>query len=69
MRREPVSSESLREVGYEDGTLEVEFTTGAVYQYFDVSERIYDDLMAAASKGAFFNAQIRDRFRYARVTP
>lgn len=67
MRREPVSSESLREVGYEDGTLEVEFTTGTVYRYFDVPERVYDELMAAASKGTFFNAQIRDRFRYARV--
>lgn len=67
MQREPVISESLKGVGYEDGTLEVEFTTGTVYQYFDVPERVFGELMAAESKGSFFNRQIRDRFRYARV--
>jgi hypothetical protein len=57
----------LKEVGYEESTLEVEFTTGTVYQYFDVPERVFEELMAAESKGGFFNSQIRGHYRYARV--
>jgi hypothetical protein len=36
MERMPVDSEALRSVGYEGGTLEIEFSSGSVYQYFDV---------------------------------
>jgi hypothetical protein len=69
MQRAPVTSDSLQAVGYREGTLEVEFTTGTVYQYFDVPDRVYEELMAAESKGGFFNRRIRDHFRYARVEP
>jgi hypothetical protein len=67
MEREPVSSEALRSVGYQDGTLEIEFVTGSIYQYFDVPERVYEELRMAESKGAFFQTHIRAQFRYARV--
>jgi hypothetical protein len=67
MDRKPVSSEALRAVGYQDGTLEIEFVTGSTYQYFDVPERVYKELMMAESKGAFFQTQVREQFRYARV--
>jgi hypothetical protein len=67
MQREAVVSSAVRSVGYEDGTLEIEFVSGRVYQYFDVPERLYRELMRATSIGTFFNERIRDRFRYARV--
>jgi len=67
VQREPVASDSLTEVGYLNGTLEIQFTTGAVYRYFDVPGRVFEELMAAESKGGFFNAQIRDHYRFARV--
>jgi KTSC domain-containing protein len=67
MQREPVSSSAVQSVGYHDGTLEIEFASGNVYQYFDVPERLSEELTDAASIGSFFNEQIRGYFRYARV--
>jgi len=48
-------------------TLEVEFDHGAIYQYFDVPERVYNELMNASSQGGFLAREIKGRFRYARV--
>ena len=67
MERVPVESSTIENVGYTDGVLEIEFKSGSVYQYFDVPERIHDELMRAASKGSFFNEIIRGHFRYART--
>lgn len=69
MDRTPVASSNIASVGYEDSsqTLEVEFQSGAVYQYFDVPRGVFDGLIAAASKGGFLYEQIRGVYRYARV--
>lgn len=40
------------------------FQTGRKYVYHDVPERTYLDMTAAPSKGEFFNAHVRDRFRF-----
>lgn len=64
MEREPVESSNLASVGY-DGhseTLEVEFRNGLIYQYFNVPQGIYDELMAAASRGKYFNAMIKNKY-------
>jgi hypothetical protein len=37
-----------------------------VYVYEDVPAEIYQQLLSAPSKGAFYNARIRDRFHYKR---
>ena len=49
--------------------LEVTFVTGRRYRYFDVPETVADGLAGAFSKGRFFNARIRDRFRYRELAP
>jgi hypothetical protein len=67
MRRLPLESRALRSAGYEAGTLEVEFTSGSVYRYRGVPERVWRELLAAESHGSYFTAHIRDRFPYARV--
>lgn len=70
MRRETVSSEALLSVGYDADrrTLEVEFTGGGVYRYFDVPPELYVGLMTSPSKGEFFAGHIRDTgFEYERV--
>lgn len=67
MDRVPVESDALSSVGYEDETLEIEFSSGNVYRYYDVPEDVYEELMRATSHGEFFSGQIRDRFRYTRV--
>lgn len=69
MNREPVESSNLASVGYDPITsvLEIEFRSGAVYQYFDVPEGVFLGLMAAPSKGSFVWSDIRGYYRYARV--
>jgi hypothetical protein len=69
MQRKPVTSSTIAEIGYEPArsVLEILFKNGGVYQYFDVPQREYDSLMKATSQGQYLNANIKGRFRYARV--
>lgn len=59
----------LTSIGYDEKfkTLEVEFNSGGVYQYFDVEKEVYDDLMNAESHGSYFYHNIRDDYDYKRV--
>ncbi|HEX9013035.1 MAG TPA: KTSC domain-containing protein [Anaerolineaceae bacterium] len=70
MERQPITSSSLRSVGYdqETKTLEIEFQTGKVYTYSEVPRKIYDDLMKAESRGQYFNHNIRDQFSGRRLS-
>ena len=43
-------------------TLEVEFHSGSIYQYFRVPERVYNALMSARSHGSYFNDHVRDSY-------
>ena len=68
MIRTPVESSNLVGVGYDPATttLEIEFTNGAVYQYFDVPQAVYEALMATDSKGRYLASNIKGVYRYAR---
>lgn len=61
MERKRVSSSNLASVGYdpETKTLEIEFLNGGLYQYFNVSESIYNGLMAASSHGSYFDQHVK----------
>jgi hypothetical protein len=65
----PVDSSSISEICYDEPTqtLQIQFRHGGSYQYFDVPVTIYQELMAAPSKGAYLVEQIKGRHRYARV--
>ena len=69
MFREPVVSESIAAIGYDDDAeaLEVEFVTGAVYRYRGVSQDTFEDFRQAPSKGAFFNRHIKDAYAWEQV--
>jgi hypothetical protein len=64
-----VSSSLLASVSYDAGqsVLQLELCDGAIYRYFAVPPAIYEGLLAAESKGSYFNREIRDCFRYALV--
>jgi hypothetical protein len=64
MRRRPVDSSSVRTIGWHDGTLEVEFVNGDVYQYFDVPELTYAGLVRADSVGRFINTRIKPHHEF-----
>jgi len=69
MRRRPVESSALLSVGYDERTrvLEVEFISGEVYRYYDVSPFEAAALLRADSKGRYVNEQIKPRHRYEHV--
>jgi len=69
MEREIVDSSVVLSVGYEPSseTLEVEFKNGGIYQYYNVPEPIYLNLMASDSKGKFLHVYIKPEYPYSRV--
>lgn len=68
MHRHPLSSSAISSVGYDErsSVLEVEFRSGAVYEYLKVPPRIYRDLLKAPSKGSFVSRRVRDRYPFVR---
>lgn len=67
MRRRYVKSASVRSVGYEGTTLEIEFVSGAVYQYFEVPQPTYAGLLAAESIGHYVNTEIKPYYEFREV--
>lgn len=69
MRRRPVTSTSVRSVGYDlsTGTLELEYVNGSVYQYYEVPQPTYAGLLAAPSIGNYVNTQIKPYFDFTEV--
>ena len=61
MNRQSVESSNLASIGYDEANkiLEVEFKHGGVYQYFDVPENVYEELMNASSHGQYFDSNIK----------
>jgi len=61
MDREQVSSSLLRSVGYDpdEQILEVELQDGNIYQYRDVLEQTYQELLDADSHGRYCNHHVR----------
>jgi hypothetical protein len=63
-----VESSVIRRVTYgADATLTVRLHRGPVYRYFTVPRTVFEELLVAASKGAYFTRHIRDGFPYQRV--
>ncbi|MEK4425464.1 KTSC domain-containing protein [Solibacillus sp. FSL K6-1523] len=52
MNRQFVSSSRMRSVGWENDILEIEFSDGAIYHYYDVSESEYLSFMNSSSLGS-----------------
>ena len=64
----PLESSLLSSAAYsDDGTLQLQFRNGAIYLYFAVPRDVFEDLLAAQSKGSYFNRNIRDRFHHQRL--
>ena len=63
-----VESSAIRRIGYSEAAqeLRVVFAETGSYTYLAVPKHIYDAFLRAPSKGQFFNAHIRDRYRYRR---
>ncbi len=55
-------------IAYDDAAsiLCITFRDTGKYLYYDVPRAVYDALCAAPSHGAFFNAHVKGRYRFAR---
>jgi hypothetical protein len=62
-----VESTTLLALAYDDAReiLQLEFRSRAIYQYYGVPSAVHEALLAAPSKGSYFNRIIRGRFPYA----
>ena len=70
MQRQPVSSAIVASIGYDKASavLEVEFVSGAVYEYFEVPEQVYLEVVSAESIGKATTSVIIGRFQFARLS-
>lgn len=68
MKRTKVESSNIASVGYDplDGIMEIEFNSGAIYQYEKVPYRVYKVMMSSDSVGKYFNAHIKSKYNYRR---
>ncbi len=64
MKRDNVQSSMIASIGYEanSSTLEIEFNSGAIWQYQDVPKSVYYDMTTSGSYGKFFNANIQGQY-------
>ncbi|SFT39248.1 KTSC domain-containing protein [Pseudoalteromonas lipolytica] len=68
MERVPVESSNLVSVGYDENslTLEIEFKSG-IYQYYDVPQYIYEELISSSSLGSYHHRSIKNEFSCSKV--
>lgn len=69
MDRKYIESSMIRSIGFdtESSTLEIEFNSGAVWQYFDFPESLWYEFENTDSQGKFFNREVKDQYTETRV--
>jgi hypothetical protein len=64
-----VDSSNVEQIGYDSAAMELHvrfLKTPELYVYLNVPEYIFQDLMAAPSKGSFINREIKNVFKFER---
>jgi hypothetical protein len=59
-----VESSNIEAIGWSAGVCQVDFLSGSRYQYFEVSEWIYQDFLEAESKGRFLNEVFKAEYSF-----
>ncbi len=69
IERKTVHSTNLISFGYNRilRVLEIEFRSGGIYRYRDVTNEVFEALVNAESKGRYFSQHIRGRYEYHRT--
>lgn len=64
------NSSQIHSVGYDSKNqiLEIEFVKGGIYQYQNVPIGVYTGLKDSISPGKYFHANIRNEFRYVKIS-
>jgi len=71
MERTKLASTSVASAGYDSATsvLEIEFSSGRIYQFDGVPKGVFDWLVRTPSKGSYVSRMINDHYPYRDVTP
>ncbi|EPQ7004144.1 KTSC domain-containing protein [Pseudomonas aeruginosa] len=69
MERVSVSSSNIASVGHDASsqTLEVEFLNGSIYEYYDVPEHVYQELISASTVGGYFAQRVKNVYGFSRI--
>jgi KTSC domain len=69
MNRTTVGSPGIAQVGYEEGseTLEIEFVSGKIFQFYNVPLKLFNQLMNSSQKELYYESHILVRFPYTRI--
>lgn len=67
MRMMPTDNERIIAMGYENGTMRLQFSDGSLYEYDDVSAEVFDQFWNTHPKDPFFNTYIRGHYVYRRL--
>ena len=69
MNRTVIESEMINEIGYDpdNSILEIEFKSGAVWQYFDFPETKWYEFEGADSKGKYWHKEIKNQYPESQV--
>ena len=70
MERVPLQSHAVASAGYdtETRTLEIEFSSGRVYQFSEVPATVYEWLLRVPNKGVYVTRNITGHYAYEDVT-
>jgi hypothetical protein len=69
MNSQSFKSSTVKSAGYDPAAreLEIEFASGELYRYSDVPEAVFQGLQNADSKGRYFGASIRPKFKFRKL--
>lgn len=70
MQMTPVSSSNIRAIGYMGGVLRVTFfskNSEETYDHEGVPAGVYQQFLAAASKGSFYHEYIKGKYAYKKL--
>ena len=69
MQRVPLNSSTIESAGYDvnQQLLEIEFTSGGIYQYLNVPQNVATGFFNASSHGQYFHKHIRNVYRTRKV--
>ena len=69
MEKQFIESSMIKSICYDvsSSTLEIEFSSGQVWQYFDFPESLWYEFENSESKGKFFHREIKNQYGESRV--
>jgi ATP-dependent DNA helicase RecG len=69
MNRTTVQSSNILSIGYDESLfiLEVEFHSGAIWQYKKLSQATFNELINASSIGGYFNLRIKKKYEETQI--